>query len=335
MPLRFLLFLAVAAGRHAFAAPGGFGQTRRRRRAAKACHPGFLLFLAVVGPPPGADFPEQTRGDVTARLTVHVEGAGSQPGAALVRLTLTVTGGPGLEVKPPPLTDPLNAWEVERDEEWRTDGDRRTWTAKILLRQTKPGPADLPDVKVQFRDAAVADWQTGEWTAPLRIGEEAPPPEFLPPPPPLIAGWLPWVVGLVAAAVLAAAGCWIRLRRRRPGKPPPPDQWALKELDRLDGSAADPTAYHTTLSDVVRRYLADRFGLPAPRQTTAEFLETVRRSGRLPAEQQALLRDFLERCDRAKFAPVGASAEECREAAGLARALVEQTSAAKPAAPPR
>ena len=105
-------------------------------------------------------------------------------------------------------------------------------------------------------------------------------------------------------------------------KPLPPEQRALQELARLDASAtADPAAYHTALSDVVRRYLAERFGLPATRQTTAEFLETVRRSGRLSAEQQALLRDFLERCDLAKFAPVGASAEECREAAALARAV--------------
>ena len=122
--------------------------------------------------------------------------------------------------------------------------------------------------------------------------------------------WLPWA-GRRPRRCCSGRGRLLDARRvpaaaqsRRP-----PEQWALQELGRLDESAtADAAAYHTALSDVVRRYLADRFGLPATRQTTAEFLETVRRSGRLSAEQQALLRDFLERCDLAKFAPVGASA---------------------------
>ena len=291
----------------------------------------LVLLAALAAAPPGAALPEQTRGDMTARLAVHVEGAGSQPGAEVVGLTLTLTGGPLLQVEPPRLADPLNAWEAQRNEWCRLDGRRLTWTIAIRLRQVKPGPATLPDVKVRFRDGPDAAWQEAEWVDVLKTMRDAPPPEFVPPPP-LIPAWLPWLVGAVAAPLLLAAGWLVSRRRPRPGKPPPPDQWALQELGRLDASPpSDPAAFHTALSDVVRRYLAERFGLPATRQTTAEFLETVRRSGRLSAEQQRLLAEFLERCDLAKFAPVGASADECGEAAALARAFVERTTGTKTA----
>jgi len=283
--------------------------------------------------PPGAALPPQTRGDMTARLTVHVAEAGPQPGAALVRLTLTVAGGPLLQVEPAQLADPLNAWEVSRNDLCRLDGDRLTWTEAITLRQTKPGPAPLPDVKVRFRDAPDAPWEEAEWVDILKAARDVPPPEFLPAPPPAPAWWL-WLGLAVAAPAIALVAWIVARRRRRPAKPLPPEQRALRELSLLDAATADPAAYHTALSDVVRRYLAERFGLPATRQTTDEFRETVRRSGRLSADRQALLRDFLTRCDLAKFAPVGASAEEGREAAALARALIEPMSGGKTAVLP-
>ncbi len=90
--------------------------------------------------------------------------------------------------------------------------------------------------------------------------------------------------------------------------------------------------FHTELSDVVRRYLELRFQLRAPRQTTAEFLESMRDAPQLTGEQQALLRDLLERCDLAKFARAAAPPEECQAAAAMARTFVQQTAApAKPA----
>ena len=288
-------------------------------------HLPFLAVLAAASA--GATLPEQTRGGVTARLTLHVAGEGPQPGAALVRLTLQVTGGPLLQVEPATLADPLNAWEADRNE-WCTLTDGRvTWTQSIRLTQLKPGPAALPDVKVRFRDGPSAAWEEAEWVDLLKTPREAPPPE-LSPVAAASTSWLPWAA--LAAAVLALTAVVWGLSRRRLSaqKALPPGQWALGELRRLESidlTDRSSSEYHTALSDVVRRYLVERFDLPATRRTTAEFLETVARTGRLSAEQRALLRDFLERCDLAKFAPVGASPEEGREAAALARALVERT----------
>jgi hypothetical protein len=296
-----------------------------------------LAVLAASSETDGVALPEQVRGDMTARLVIHGAEAGAQPGAPLVRLTLTITGGPLLDVEPPRLSDPVNAWEVVRDDSRGQDDGRVVWTEVIQLRQVKPGPASLPDVKVRFRDGPAAPFQDAEWVDLLKMMRDVPPPEALPPVPSRLQ-WLPWT-GLAAVGLALTAAGWVILRRwmlaRRTLSP---DQWALQELTRLQQASIttlNMSDCHRLLSDVVRRYLMDRYALPAMRQTTAEFLATMRTSGRLSAEQQAVLYDFLERCDLAKFAPVGASPEEWREATALARAFVEQTASANGSTVPR
>jgi hypothetical protein len=292
-----------------------------------------LLFLAVLAAPvetDGVALPEQVRGDMTARLMIHVADAGVQPGAALVRLTLTITGDPLLEVESPQLSDAVNAWEATREDSRRQEDGRVVWTESIQLRQVKPGPASLPDVKVRFRDDPAAAFEEAEWIDLLKMVRDIPPPETLPDSP-SAAQWLPWI-GLAGVALVLTAVGWIMLRQwHRARQVLSPDQWAVGELNRLQDksiSILNIAQYHTILSDVIRRYLTERYGLPATLQTTAEFLTTIRTSNRLSDEQQALLRELLERCDLAKFAPIGASAEECREATALARAFVEQTGSA-------
>ena len=152
-------------------------------------------------------------------------------------------------------------------------------------------------------------------------------------PPPVPTG-TPWQAWTRTAAVAFSGGDGrafptSALERRRQALSP--DRRALQELMRLQQTpnlTLNTSGYHAPLSDVVRRYLAERYSLPAMWQTTAEFLATVDATGRLSAEQQTLVRDILERCDLAKFAPVGASPEECRETTALAQAFVEQTAAA-------
>ncbi len=152
-----------------------------------------------------------------------------------------------------------------------------------------------------------------------------------PPPAPPWPIW-PWLI----PACLLTGGLLLWLwRRRREAPSPPADQWALAEIQRVEGlelaGNGEVERYHTLLSDVVRRYLELRFHLPASRQTTPEFLQAMTASGLLAPAQQALLGGFLERCDLAKFARAGFSTEECRQAATTARAFVEQTAPGRPA----
>ncbi len=154
-----------------------------------------------------------------------------------------------------------------------------------------------------------------------------------PPPEPAWPVW-PWLVPVFVLAGGLLVWLW-RRRRRREVPPPPAGQWALAEIERIEGlgltANGEVERYHTLLSDVVRRYLELRFQLPASQQTTPEFLQATATSGLLAPGQQALLGGFLERCDLAKFARAGFSADECRQVAGMARTFVEQTTASKPA----
>jgi hypothetical protein len=112
--------------------------------------------------------------------------------------------------------------------------------------------------------------------------------------------------------------------------PLPPDQWALREIERIEKTLMPPNSesetYHTQMSYVVRRYLAERFGLNALQQTTAEFLEAIRPAPQVTTDHQKLLAELFERCDLAKFARASTAPEECRRTAELARDLVHQMS---------
>jgi hypothetical protein len=134
----------------------------------------------------------------------------------------------------------------------------------------------------------------------------------------------------VAAAVLTGLifGLWWCQRyRRRPPAIVGPEQWALAEIDRLDqyGSVtpARTEAFHTALSNVLRRYLEMRFHLLASSQTTQELLAAVAQSPVLTPDQQSSLRAFLERCDLAKYAPPAEPPAQGAISAAMAKQFVE------------
>ena len=120
--------------------------------------------------------------------------------------------------------------------------------------------------------------------------EDLPP---LPVDPPDRVGWLiaAGTAGLFLVAVLVA------LRRRwTAAAVVPPDAWAATEFDRLERDAVTGRELADRLADVLREFVERRFGLPAPRLTTAELIAAW------PTDDAGELRELLERCDRAKFA---------------------------------
>jgi hypothetical protein len=220
---------------------------------------------------------------------------------------------------------------------------RDRWEAAIRL-----SPLPPRDSTIEFRPASVkytdgaGEEHTIVWqpvklrvtttVASLDVKKELrdiTPPEDPPPAPLSWTRWLPWA-GIATAVAGLVAGGWGLRRRFAPVAPPlAPHEWAARELDRLEAlqlpEAGEAERYHTLLSDVVRVYLERRFSLPASQQTTAEFLETMRRSPQLTPAQQGLLRDFLERCDMAKFARAAPPPEECRALAAMARSFVKES----------
>jgi hypothetical protein len=174
----------------------------------------------------------------------------------------------------------------------------------------------------------------GEAPAPRPPGGEAPPPDvgelrditgIEPLPGGGTPGRWPWLAGAVLLGTLLVAAGWYR-RRRRPAPAELPDRWALAELERItapgDGGP-DAERYHALLGDIVRRFLELRFGLPASRRTSPEFLRSPAAVAALSREQQRALQALLERFDLAKFARAPFSAEDCAATAVLARAFIE------------
>jgi hypothetical protein len=155
------------------------------------------------------------------------------------------------------------------------------------------------------------------------------PPEQLPP----AWSWrrpLSWVLPALVALALGLVVWQLIRRQARRVVALTPEAWALRELKRLGdldlSRWEEVQRFPTLVSDVVRGYLEMRFLIRAPRQTTAEFLAALQQAPQLPPELQQALKEFLERCDLAKFAQAIPSADECQTLSARARAVVEQAS---------
>lgn len=158
----------------------------------------------------------------------------------------------------------------------------------------------------------------GEVSSPLRPVSIAPSPKRL-----LAgAGIATGAVALVFAAVALAR----RLRRAAAVRRLPPKSRALHELDALlrrglpeKGRFKD---FYFELALVVRRYVERRHGIRAPRQTTEEFLASVRGRPEFPQDTVRRLGDFLAAADLVKFAGVSATPASAGAAAEAARAYL-------------
>jgi hypothetical protein len=124
-----------------------------------------------------------------------------------------------------------------------------------------------------------------------------------------------WMVVVAALAVLGlvALVAWFFILRRRPAKRLTPADKALAELARLraEVETSDPYPFSIAVSDVLRIYLRDEYGLSATTQTSREFLETVRARNVFNDEEREALAAFLERADLIKFARMHATSADC------------------------
>jgi len=139
----------------------------------------------------------------------------------------------------------------------------------------------------------------------------------------IIAG----AVILVAAAVLLI----LRHRKRRAKAAPkiPPHEIAFRLLENLLASGLlEERRYKeftTEVSDILRRYIEERFGLRAPERTTEEFLLEAGAGLPVEAEQKKVLEAFLVYCDMVKFAAHEPTEEEVRRTFETCRDFVDMT----------
>lgn len=122
---------------------------------------------------------------------------------------------------------------------------------------------------------------------------------------------------LVGALVLALLGIalFLGIKKWRQQKPLTPRQAALKALAAMRNKLMEGSDHEfgILVSGLLRDYLGVVFNLAAPRQTTEEFLESLRYSERFNSSEQESLKLFLEKADLLKFAG-GHATEEDRQA---------------------
>ncbi len=122
-----------------------------------------------------------------------------------------------------------------------------------------------------------------------------------------------WMVAVAAAAVLAALGLllWLVFRKRK-ARPLTPRERALAALAeiRREPSAGDSHVFGIRVSDALRAYVRDQYGLDAVTRTSVEFLEAMRDHVAFTDNERAALSEFLESADLLKYARLEAGSDE-------------------------
>lgn len=121
---------------------------------------------------------------------------------------------------------------------------------------------------------------------------------------------------LILIILLAGAIIFYVIYRKKHGKSPipmikvkpkrPAHETALEELERIRNekiwSRGQVKEYHVQLTDTVRTYIADRYGIDAEQMTTSEILEMFNAAIQIDSEDKMRLRQMLELADSVKFA---------------------------------
>ena len=138
---------------------------------------------------------------------------------------------------------------------------------------------------------------------------------------------IPWWWWLVAALAIVALGLgiWWWHRRRAADLPPPGDPFgdAEHEFDRIEKlrlvDAGEPGRHAALMTDVLRRYLAERIDHASLALTSSELLAAVRGAPGVPRDR---LQRLFAVVDPIKFARAPVTPDEARTLGSEAREIV-------------
>jgi hypothetical protein len=125
---------------------------------------------------------------------------------------------------------------------------------------------------------------------------------------------LPWILaGLVLIALVLAAVWYFRQRKKnkpvftlRPKVVLMPHELALQEMEKLRvkklWQSGKVKEYYSELTEILRKYIENRFRLPALEQTSAEIIESLAGHSGCPQKSKETLGNLLILADLVKFA---------------------------------
>lgn len=118
------------------------------------------------------------------------------------------------------------------------------------------------------------------------------------------------VIGSIFFLVVVGGMYWF-LKKKKKTPPLSPREAALQALFKMKEKIMEGSDHQfgMLVSGLLRNYLSVALGLAAPRQTTEEFLETLRTNSSFTTAEQESLKVFLQQSDLLKFAGGHASEE--------------------------
>jgi hypothetical protein len=137
-----------------------------------------------------------------------------------------------------------------------------------------------------------------------------------------------WLVAILAGLLLLAAVAYFLWPNPKPRtvQPPLPREVAKRRLKEAKSRISTDSSYDFSIevSDILRSFIEQQFGIRAVRQTTIEFLSEASESPNFDLAQQEGLRHFLVTCDSIKFARVAVGPAESEGLFEQASAFVEE-----------
>jgi hypothetical protein len=136
--------------------------------------------------------------------------------------------------------------------------------------------------------------------------------------------WWWWALGVLAAFLIGLLAWWIVRRRRAvaggTGDPFIDANASFERVERLRLiDAGEPGRHAALMTDVLRRYLAERFDVVSLAQTSGELLASVKGAPTIPYDA---LRTLLDLVDPVKFANAPLGADRGRLIGEDAKAIV-------------
>lgn len=284
---------------------------------------------------------------VTASLDTTATSVGGR-----LHLRLDVDAAEGWVVEPPATAAELGVFRVRSIEPGVAAGGRHTFT--LTLVPTEAGEVEVPPVTMRARRGGEEPVEIA--SSPVRVhvasnlgAAEAPSdsagasaeakladlkPAIVPP-----RDWRPvWIAAVAAVLAFAAAYALLRRLRRRPVREvvslPPPlparPAWeiALEELDRIAAERlvdrGELRRQYEEVTEALRRYLENRWGVPALESTTDDVRRLLE-SAPVPPSFASRVTALLSEADLVKFAKARPEPHAARACETRARELVVET----------
>ena len=260
-----------------------------------------------------------------------------------IEYTITVHAEPELKVEFPQFGDNIGGFTIKDfgEAEPKKRKGRMVYQQRYTLDSYTTGSHTIPAPVVFYTDVDGRKLEIEGKTVTVEVKSVLPDDEEpqdikdIPDPvelPVNNTAFLLWIIiGTLVIASGFAAFLWLKRRKKSQDEivRKPPHVIAYEQLEMLIASGLIEEgrieAYYVLLSNTIRTYLENRFGLRAPEMTTEEFLAATANNSVLKDEHKKMLSRFLTHCDLVKFARYGPDVEEMNSAYESAKQFVHET----------